>query len=204
MFVSPWQQEFYLCFTEGGHRGSKGLNEIILTVERWQGSSAHRGDFALYSFNLGECQWELFTPSYTSPFSPSSQERRTWYSGQCLVCSLVLIWMVRSKRSTFLFDTWVLRRWVSSDFVSCHTYIWTSGAGQSFPSPHCKGYVRWLKVSSGAYNTWVQISALILLQFLCSWLCRKIQKRATTQHSGLHSGYAPWRVQGHSSEQRKK
>ena len=47
-------------------RGSKGLKEIILTVKRWLGSSDHREGFTLYSFNLGECQWKPFTPSYTS------------------------------------------------------------------------------------------------------------------------------------------
>ena len=75
--------------------------------------------------------WESGSGNHSLLHTP--HKRRTWYSGQCLVRSLVLIWMVRSLRSrgrneqpTFLFDIWVLRRWVSSDFIFCHTHIWAS------------------------------------------------------------------------------
>ena len=75
--------------------------------------------------------WESVSGNHSLLHTP--HRRRTWYSGQSLVCSLVLIRMVRSlwsrgrnKQPTFLFDIWVLRRWVSSDFIFCHTHIWAS------------------------------------------------------------------------------
>ena len=44
----------------------RGWRKLSWLSKRWLGSSDHREGFTLYSFNLGECPWKPFTPSYTS------------------------------------------------------------------------------------------------------------------------------------------
>ena len=124
--LNPGSRNSNLCVTVEGHRGSKELKEIILTVKRWLGSSAHMEGFTLYSFNWGECQRKPFTPSC------ASQKKNTIF---CSVFGTLLgpymngkVFVVQGQKQAARFPLWHLGSQEVGLFWLrlCHIHIWVS------------------------------------------------------------------------------